>query len=377
MSQTPAQSAVEIVPAEGGAAHKQFITFPWTVYRHDTHWVAPLLLLEKRLFNPRKHSFYEHGEIHPFIARRDGQVVGRIAAITNELYNQHHGVQEGFWGFFECLDDPEAAARLFDHVADWFRRRGITTVYGPMNPSTNHECGLLVDGFDSDPMVMMTYNPSYYVGLVEKYGMPTARNLYAYRVDAPDKLPDKVVNVAKRVKRQGIYKVRPFDFSRYDQEVAELREIYNEAWSDNWGYMPFTEREFAEVAATFRHSAIPELCPVIEHKGRLVAFLLALPDLNQAIKPARGRLFPFGFLKILWYKRKISSLRVVVLGTRKDSWVSGVTACLYHDLITAGVRLGYRWGELSWILEENPVRQIIEMFGATVYKMYRIYQLPV
>jgi len=372
------QADIRIVDASAGRARRQFIRLPWRIYRNDPHWVAPLLIDQKKLFTRGRHPFHEHGRIRPFLAVRDGQAIGRVAAITNAQYNAFHGVNEGFWGFFECVDDADVARRLFDHVAGWFRERGVDTVWGPMNPSINHECGLLVDAFDSSPMVMMTYNPSYYVGLVESYGMTVARNLFAYRVTSDLQVPPKLAKLTERLRRRGDFTIRPFDLSRFESEVAQLRETFNEAWSGNWGFAPFTDAEFQQICRDMRDFAIPELCPVAERDGRLVAFMIAVPDINVALRHARGRLFPFGLLKVLWYKRKVDSLRVVVLGERPECASSGVTAGLYHDCISHGRRLGYRWAEMSWILEENvSVRRIIETFGGEIYKTYRVYRLPV
>jgi hypothetical protein len=370
-------SAVQIVEVRGRRDLKRFVRLPYTVYRGDPLWVAPLLIDLKKMFDPRRSPFLEHGSITPFLALRDGQVVGRIAAITNGQYNTFHGVNEGFWGYFECLDDRDAAARLFDHVADWFRQRGVRTVYGPVSPSINHETGILVDGFDSSPMVIMSYNPRYYVDLVEGYGMEKVRDMYAYRGHEGEVMPPRVSRLAERIQRRAGYTFRPFDLSRLDEDVAQMREIFNEAWSGNWGFQPFTEAEFREVAEGLKQFAIPELCPVVEHQGRLVAFLIAVPDVNAALKHARGRLFPIGLLKILWYKPKIDYLRVVVVGVRRDYLASGVMAGLYHHFIKRMFASRYRWCEMSWVLEDNPFRQMLEQFGTTIYKTYRVYRLPV
>ena len=366
---------VDVVAADGRRGLKTFIHYPWPLYRNDPYWVAPLLIEQYRLFNPRKNPFLQHSEIHPFLAKRRGKVVGRVAAIVNGNYNRHHQVNHGFFGFFESINDQAVAGALFDHVRDWFAARDVHTVYGPMNPSINHECGLLVDGFDSSPAVIMTYNPRYYVDLYEGYGLTNVHDLWAYTMVSPDQLPRKVRVAAERARRTGKYTTRYPDLKHFREEARILHDLYNHAWSRNWGFCPMSEAEFEDTAKRLREVIVPELVVIAEHEGEPVAFMLAVPDINQALKHARGRLLPFGLLKILYHKRHIKRLRVVLMGMRREHAHSGVVGLLYAQFIQNGMRLGYHEAELSWILPENPLNRMLRALGAEVYKTYRVYEM--
>jgi hypothetical protein len=355
-----------------------FVTYPWEVYRNDPHWVPPLIGDTKKIFDPRINPFFEHGEIELYLARRDEKVVGRIAAIRNRGHEEFHGEGVGFFGFFECEDDPEVAMGLLGAAREFLRHRDLGIMRGPVNPSTNDECGVLVEGFDSDPMIMMTHSPPYYDPLLRRCGLRKAKDLLAYLLET-DSIPDRVdrgIRIAR--KRNPEITVRPLDMKRFDHEIDAFRTVYNGAWERNWGFVPMTDAEIEHMAGKLKPVADPDLIRVAEHRGRPVAFALGLPDMNFALKRANGRLFPLGLLKILWYGRRNRRMRMLALGVLKPYRHSGIDAILYYEIFKAGLAKGYRAGEFSWVLEDNvAILRPIEGMGARRYKTYRIYEASV
>lgn len=363
---------IERIERHDQRALHRFVTFPWKVYAGDPHWVPPLIADEKKKLT--HHPFHEHATVECFLARRDGAIVGRIAAIENRLHNEVHGEQVGFFGFFEVLDDPEAGRALLAHAEAWGAARGLTQLRGPASFSSNEEWGLLVDGFDSPPVVMMTYNPRRYVALIEGAGFRKAKDLFAYYLDNPEP-PERLVRAAEALARRKGITVRPIDLKHYDREVGRIREVYNRAWERNWGFVPMTEAEIAHLAKEMKPAIKPELVQIAERGQEPVGFTVALPDVNFALRHANGRLFPFGLLKVLWYVRKISMLRVPMLGLVPEYRGQGIDQLLYLRLFQGGRKLGIVRGELSWILEDNlAMRQALDKMGAHVYKTYRIYE---
>jgi GNAT superfamily N-acetyltransferase len=329
----------------------------------------------KALLDRKKHPFYRHAEAEFFLARRDGQPVGRVAAILDRNYNRFHEEETGFFGFFECADSPELARMLLTTARGWLRSRGACVMRGPVNPSTNYECGLLIDGFDSDPFVMMTYNPPYYAALMDGVGLHKAKDLYAYHAFVAKADGSKVQRVAERALQANGIAIRPISMKHFWKDVEALWGIYNSAWSRNWGFVPMTRDEFMAMAKEMKLVLSPDLVLVGEAGGRVVGFALGLPDVNQALKPARGRLFPLGLVKILYYRRLITNLRIVALGVVEEFRTAGVAAAFYATLFRNGVRLGYTECEMSWVLEDNILmhRSLVAM-GASRYKTYRIYE---
>jgi hypothetical protein len=304
-------------------------------------------------------------------------VAGRIAAIRNHAHEAFHGESAGFFGFFECGDDPQAAAALLDAVREFLRGRGLRIMRGPVNPSTNEECGVLVEGFDTDPMVMMTHNPPYYDALLKQCGLGKAKDLLAFILDA-DNIPERVergVRIAR--KRNKDITVRPMNMKKFEDEVEAFRTVYNGAWERNWGFVPMTDAEVTHMAKQLRPVVDPVLIRFAEREGRPVAFALALPDMNAAVKHANGRLFPLGLLKILRHARRNRRARVLALGVLGPYRKTGLDMIMYYDLFKAGLDKGYRQAEFSWILEDNlPMIRPIESMGARRYKTYRIYESP-
>jgi len=369
--------AIDVVVADGKSGLKEFVELPWSIYGTDPHWVPPLRIAVKELLDRAKHPFYANAEAEFFLARRDGRNVGRIAAILDRNHNKFHDEKAGFFGFFESADDQEVANALLKKATEWVSARGAEFIRGPVNPSTNYECGTLVEGFESSPMVMMTYNPRYYPKLLEKAGLRKIKDLHSW-INTPDGTDlDKIGRVADRaLKRHGVT-VRPVNLKDFQGEVARIWDVYNAAWEKNWGFIPMTREEFFLQGKEMKQILKPEMVLIGESAGRMIGFALALPDVNVALKPANGKLLPTGLIKILYYQRKIRAVRVVALGVVEEFRRSGVAAGFYAELVRNARKLGYNQEcEMSWILEDNVLMtRSLELMGAKRSKTYRLYQM--
>jgi GNAT superfamily N-acetyltransferase len=354
-----------------------FIKLPWKIYKGDEYWVPHLIMDRKKVLDTNHHPFYKHSEIELFLAEKGGEVVGRIAAIVNHNHNNEHKENIGFFGFFESINDQEVANSLFDAASKWLKAKGLTDMRGPVNPSVNEDIGLLVDGFYTSPVVMMTYNPRYYVPLLEKYGLKKAKDLYAYLVNVYSVMSDKMVRVAAALKGREGLTFRSLNMKDYDNEIKKIAEIYNKAWFHNWGAVPMTSEEFQYLANDMKQIVRPELVIIAEVKGKPVGFALSLPDVNVALKKIRnGKLFPFGFLKFIWYKRKINMIRILVLGVIREYQKRGIDGVLYYETAKRAMDLGYEFGDASWVLEDNlMMNRSAELLNAQRYKTYRIYEI--
>jgi hypothetical protein len=365
--------ALEIRSATSKADFMRFVDLPFRLYKDDPVWVPPLKDDVRLLFNQAKNPFFQHGEVEPFLAWRDGRVVGRIAAIDNRAHNEFHGDQVGFFGFFECEDDPEAANALFAKATEWVRAHGRDTLRGPMNFSTNDDCGSLVDGFTTPPAIMMPHNPAYHRPLYEGAGFVKEKDLLAYWLPH-DNPPERIVRGVELIKKRKQIVTRSMDMKRFDSEVELIREIYNSAWEKNWGFVPMTKAEIEHMAKQLKPVVDPEMVVFAEIDGQPIAFCLGLPDFNVALKHMGGEILPFGIFAMLWWKRKIHHCRVLTLGVVPGHRMSGVDTLLYHEMFLRGHRQGYHGGEFSWILEDNfAMRRPLEAMGATAYKTYRVY----
>ncbi len=331
------------------------------------------------LLSRSKNPFFDHAEAEYFLAERDGAVVGRIAAISNRLHNETHGDRVGFFGFFECIDDQEVADALFEAAADWCRAHGHDLLRGPASFSVNDECGLLVDGFDFPPALMMPHNPRYYVHLVERGGFTKAKDLLVYqggREDVYVPVPERLARGTELIRQRLGITIRPIDLRHFDEEVERIKEIYNSAWERNWGFVPMTEREIDHLAEQFRPVVIPDFVPVAEKDGRIIGFGIALPDLNVVFRKNRsGRLLPV-LPRLLWAlkMRQIHRARILLLGVVPEYRGKAIDAMLYHWIWTRAEKLGFRWGEAGWILEDNAAMNAgLEKMTFRVYKTYRLY----
>jgi hypothetical protein len=357
---------------------RRFIDVAWRENERDPMWVPPLRMAVRKLLDRRRHPFHQHADVAYFLAERDGQAVGRIAAVVNHRHNEFHEERTGFFGLFECDDDADVARALLDTASDWLRARGMDRVRGPMNLSTNDEYGspgILVEGFDTAPMVMMSHNPPYYGRLVEAAGFEGTRDLLAYWMEGLE-APQRFARVAERLaKREGV-SARALDMRRFAADVEAIKEIYNSAWSRNWGFVPMTDAEFDFMAREMKPIVDPELCLIVEVRGEPVGFSLTLPDMNRALATLpNGRLLPFGIFRFLRAKRRIRRLRVITLGFKPGFQNLGLGGFLYLRTWQTGVERGYRGGEASWILENNEdMRRPVESIGARLYRRYRVYE---
>jgi hypothetical protein len=370
---------VTITPVQSTADRDAFVRFPYSLYRDDPNWVPPLEMERKDFLDPRKNPWFEFGTVELFLARRQGEVVGRIAAVDDPRYNEFHGTRLGFFGMFECVNDPGVAQGLFDAAAAWVKGRGFQEMMGPVNFSTNYECSVLVEGFDAPPAVMMAYNLRYYPSLYEACGFEKAKDLWAWDLSANVPPPEKVARIAEKIRhREGVV-VRKVNLKEFDAEVRRIKEIYNAAWEKNWGFVPYTDKEFDHIARDMRQMVVADLLLIAEVKGEPVAFSMTLPDANFAIRAAKGRLthygLPTGLLRLVLASRKIKRLRLITLGIKEGFRRRGLDAILYLDTLRAAKELGYSGGEISWTLEDNHlVNRAIESMGGRKYKTYRIYK---
>jgi GNAT superfamily N-acetyltransferase len=366
-------AGVEVVAVEKKGL-REFIELPYKLYRDDPYWVPPLRVAVKELLDRRKHPFYANADAEFFVARRDGKTIGRVAAILDRAHNRFHEENAGFFGFFECVNDPAVAEALLSRARQWVTDRGAKFMRGPVNPSTNYECGMLIDGFDRSPMVMMPYNPRYYPELMDRVGLLKAKDLLGYLSNANTIDMKKIGRVADRALATNGLTVRPIDMKDFDGDVERIWGVYSRVWGRNWGFVPMSREEFQAMGREMKPIVKPELVLIGEVEGRVAGFALALPDVNSALKPAGGSLFPTGLLKILYYQRLIRSVRVLALGVEERYRSSGVGAAFYATLVRNARKLGYGDCEMSWILEDNTLmNRALEVMGARRYKTYRIY----
>jgi len=367
---------------------EDFIRFPFKLYRGDPNWV-PFLLSERRKFlDPKHNPFFDHAEVALWLARRNGQVVGTVASHIDHLHNQFHDEKTGMFGFFETVDDYSVAEVLLSTARDWVQERGMASLRGPLSFSQNHECGLLIDGFDGPPVVMMTYNPRYYPGLYERFGLTKAMDLYAYVADLeqfrgdPNNLPGKLRRVTEKAKQRAGITTRPANMQDYDQEIQRAEWVYNQAWEKNWGFVPMTDAEIHKLAIDLKQVIDPNLAVIAEIDSQPVGVAVAIPDVNQVLKRLNGRLFPIGWISALWYARKITGTRLMIMGVVKEQRGRGIESLLIFEALKAAIQQGYRSLEMSWILETNDMMNRIMLnvgqpYGAHIYRTYRIYQMPV
>jgi GNAT superfamily N-acetyltransferase len=368
-------SEPEVRPVEGKRQFRQFIDYHYDRNRADPHFIPELRLGEIEKLTPRKNPFFAHADVQLYLAWRDGRVVGRIAAIDDRLHNEAHGDNLVMFGFFDA-DDALVSRALLGEVEAWARAKGRAAVRGPLNPSLNETAGLLIDGFDTDPMLMMPRNPRDYAAFIESCGYGKVKDLYAWIYDLSLDVPDVIQRMAERVKREGGITARPFNLKEFANETERLREIYCGAWERNWGFVPPTEAEFKRIATEMKPIFDPNAAVLAEKDGRPIACAVALPDVNQALRGTEGKLFPFGLIKLLRRKKYIDQMRLLLLGVLPEYRATGIFALLIVELgrlVRAKTR--YKRVEFSWVLEDNhAINQTVERIGAVRYQTYRIYQ---
>ena len=373
-------TAIEPVSLAGDPRTRDFLQFPEALYRQSPHWVCPLRIERRDFFDPKKNPFFANADVQLFLAKRDGRTVGRISAHVYHPHNVTHNEKTGFFGFFECENDYEIAGVLWDAARDWLKSRGMERMRGPANFTTNHEIGFLVEGFDSPPVVMMTYTMPYYLAFAERYGLTKAMDVYAYHGYSATGFDPRAERLIDRIKSRASATVRTIDMSHFAAEVATVKKIYNAAWSPNWGFVPMDDAEIDHMAKDLKQIIDPRIVLFVEVDGRPVGFSLALPDINQALIRLRGQLFPFGLIKLLWLlkvKKVCTRARIMVMGILPEYQKRGIDTILNFETYRRAREAGYAEGEMSWVLETNEqMIAVAENLGYTRYKTYRMYEVP-
>jgi len=368
--------SISIEPVTTKAQQKAFIKFPWEHYKGDENWIPPLISEYKGLLNYKKHPFYDSAEIQTFLARRGGKIVGRIGAIIDHAHNEFHKEERGMFGFYESIDDQAVSDALFDAAKKWLAEKNIFLMRGPANPSQNYEWGLLVEGFHSPPTFMMTYNKKYYGKLIEGYGFKKAQDMYAYTgtTSMLETLDPKLAFVAEEAKRRFNVKVRPISKKNFKQDVGSFLKIYNSALPGQWGFTPLSASELTTLAEGLKMLMVAELTTMAEIDGKPVATVFGLLDYNPTIKEIDGKLFPFGFLKLLFGRKKIKKMRLISTNVIPEYQRWGLGLVLMTRLVPDIKAWGIEEAEFSWVLESNKLsRGTLERGGTIRDKTYRIY----
>jgi hypothetical protein len=369
---------VRVQPVKSGTDLDRFLKLPFRLYRDDPNWVPPLISDLKNTLTPGRNPFWNHAERELFLAMRDGTAVGRIAAIVDRNYNEYHQSKLAFFGYFETENDPEVAGAILDAVNGFARARGLTNVYGPANPSLNDEVAMLIEPFDSPPMVKSSYNPAYYPKLVEGAGFTKVKDFYAFGMDADQPIPEKFERVVKGLRARPEITIQHPDLKNLKPALDLVKQVYNDAWSKNWDFAPMTDEEMDDLARQLKPLIVPDFIFIVLCKGEIAAMSIGLPDYNQVLKKMNGRLFPFGWLTFLTQRGRINQARLWTLGVMHKFRHQGFDALLYYESLLAARKHGYKHGELSMILEDNvPIIRPITNLGARIVKTYRVYQRTV
>jgi ribosomal protein S18 acetylase RimI-like enzyme len=368
---------VDVVPVVSKEELARFLRLPHQIYRDDSRWVAPLTSDERTRLSPGKNPFFEHAEAAYFLARSAGRDVGRIAASVDRNHDQFHGERQAAFGFLES-ESADAVAVLLGEAARWGQERGARVLRGPLNFTTNDDCGLLIRGYEEPPTILMPYNPPSYPAWVEAAGLKKAKDLFSFKVPIPG-VPAKeipqVTRIALKAQERFHVRVRSMNMKRFDEELQRVKEIYNSAWDKNWGFVPMTDHEIDHMAAQLKPAIVPEMAIFAEIDGEAVGFTLAIPDVNVALKPLKGKLFPFGIVRLLWTLPRIRTLRLMALGVKAGYRRRGIDAALVHQAAVASNAKGYVWCEVGWTLEDNhAINGLIEAVGGEHTKTYRIFE---
>jgi hypothetical protein len=372
---------ITVKKAESSSDVKKFIDFPHDLYKGDPNYVPELYISQAKLFNRKKNPFFKHADVDLFLAYRDGKIVGRIAAIDNGGYKKFTGNNDGFFGFFDVIDDYSVAETLLNTVKEWCRKKNLASVIGPTNFSTNDTCGMLVDSYAVPPVILMTYNKKYYNDFMDRFGFRKKMDLLAYKVATKENMNQRVISMRpameNRLKRDGIT-IRKFNMKNFKSEVDKLHDVYNAAWEKNWGFVPMTKDEFRFAASDMKAIVDTDFAYVAEHNGKAIGFALTVPNLNEVtINIKRGRLFPTGLFKLLMNQKKVKSVRIITLGVIEGYRKAGIDACFYAMNLEAAAKKNIDYGEASWILENNEMmNKALLHIGGKPYKKYRLYELP-
>lgn len=363
------------VPFERSAI-KKFILFSWEIYQNDPRWVAPIIIDQLKLLDPHQNPFFEHSEAQLFLAYEKDKMVGRIAVGINQNSNRFRNEKVSFFGFFESINRQDVAEALFKTASQWARERGMEILRGPFNLTINDEAGLLVDGFNSPPFIMMTHNPKYYASLIEQCGFSKAIDAYSFYTHSQTHFSAPLLQLVDYIEKTFKPKIRPLDKGKnFLKDVRLAMDMVNDSLRQNWGAVPLTDKEIEFKAIDLKVALVPDLCFFVEVENKPVGFSLTLPNYNEAIKKADGRLFPLGLLKILYYSRKIKTARVIQLGMIKEYQKTGLGAYCYAEITKRAAKRGIHEGEMSWILENNTsMVKGAELLGGKRYKTYRWYE---
>jgi GNAT superfamily N-acetyltransferase len=369
--------ALEIRPVAPKRDLNTFIKLPWRLYRNERNWVPPLLFERKRFFDRQRNPFFQHAEAEYFLAWRDGRAVGRITAHVDRHFNEFQQHDWGMFGFFECEEDPEAANALLSAAEAWLRARGRDRMVGPMDFTTNDECGVLIDGYELLPTILTNWQHPYYPGLIEASGFTKAMDLYMWNLEVSDRsrVHDAIWRVASDVEAKHGISVRPMRKQNMEAEIGRFLEVYNDAWERNWGFVPLTEDEVRHYAKDLKPILDENWAFVAEKDGETVGAALTLPDYNQVLIHLNGRLLPIGWAKALWYRPKISRVRVFALGVKREYQHTGIAAKFYELHFDAAERTPQTGGEMGWILESNKsMNRAMEGMGGRIVRTYRVYE---
>jgi GNAT superfamily N-acetyltransferase len=377
-------TSVDIIECKTKAERRQFIDFQWEIYKGDPYWVPPLISEREAFYDSTKNPFFEHSQVAMFLAKRAGKVVGTISAILNNRHNQVYQEKTGFFGSFEVINDYEVAQVLLNTARDWVIAKGMNKLRGPATFSANEEYGLLIEGFDSEPQIMMTYNPRYYVDFIDRYGFKKVMDLYAWwgPTDRAAKalIGERFERVVKQVLQRNKFTIRKADLHRFDEEVQRIKQIYNVAWQANWGFVPMTEKEIDHLGENLRQIVDTDFVYIAEKDGEPVGVCISLPNVNHPLRLA----YPnpktpevWTLLKYLWYRRRtVNSFRLIILGVLPQYRMSGIDAAMIYKTLQTTMEKKYIGGEFSWILETNDaMNRIIQLANPDLYKKYRMYDL--
>jgi GNAT superfamily N-acetyltransferase len=357
----------------------QFIKLPWKIYKDDPYWVAPLIMDRKHMLDKEHHPFYKHAEMEMYLAYKNGELAGRIAAIKNDLHNSTHNDKIGFFGFFECVNDTEVSQALFDTAKKWLKSKGLDAMRGPASPSSNDEWGMLLEGFDDEPRILMPYNPKYYLDLCAAYGLTKIKDLHAYKISNSKILKsEKLARVAKIAAQRSGIEIKTLNMSDFKNELEKVKYVYNKAWAPNWGFVPMTPEELDAMAKDLKPLVNEKLVLFGYVKGELVGFALVMPDYNYVFKQMNGKFFPFGFIKFLQLRKKMNWSRIITLGLIPEYQKRGLDAVFYWEIVHRAEKEGIYYGEASWILEDNAMmNRGAEVMQGELYKKYRVYEMNI
>jgi len=384
-------SPIQIQECKTAAERLKFIQFWWEPYKGNPYWVPPLVNERQEFLDPARNPYFEHGRAAYFLATRGGEPAGTISAHVNDMHNKFHEENIGFFGFFECVNDYGVAEALFQAASDWCKSQGVTAIRGPASFSSNDDgYGCLIEGFDDPPRIYMPYNPPYYPQFADRFGFQKAMDLFAYALDtnvyAENGMPPKLLRVVEKMRKRMGITFRTVDMSRFDEEVKSVKRVYNSAWEKNWGFVPMTDAEFDHLAAGLKQIVDPRVALIAEKDGQFVGFSLSLPDVNEPLLAARPSSNPnpivanLAMARLMWHwkvARKITWLRNFAMGVVKEYRAQGIGPMFYYETAKAALAIGYKHGEMSWILENNMMmNRDIQALGGQVYKTYRVYQKP-